>query len=226
MNDIKEIISMVRDMNIGEEKELSFKAAVIMFWALGNGTWGTKEISDATGYSWSEINFIRYNFRGNGILVGDKFNMEGGEDEMENFMEVVLISMCGAGELARSNEDGEFDLTGRRTIKWDEFSGEVERLDSLPELSGRNIANRYPLSPLPNKTIVANLYGERCSVQPIKFVDGVVTALVLYAMSNYFLRGELVEFPVEDIIQIRGMKNGDVKDLVNNIIKSKEIQPA
>lgn len=101
--EINEIISILKEANIDEESSLTFKSAALIFWSISN-KWGKyEELSDVTGYSLSEIEFIFYNFIKNGIFKDGVFYMD--LDEENAFFELVLCAMCGAGEIRRYSPD-------------------------------------------------------------------------------------------------------------------------
>lgn len=88
-------------MNLADEGDLTFKAAVILIQIFQTGDFDIKAISVATEYNELEIEVVLNNLRDNNILVDDKFDIEF-EDEEQSWMEFVLICMVGAGEIKRA----------------------------------------------------------------------------------------------------------------------------
>ena len=115
---LKEITTLVRDMNIVEDEEnLSFKSAVVLLSGINLDTCCLSKIKKFTGYWWKEVFFIMHNFWANGIIYQYNYNLEGGDDT-EQFFEIILCAMAGAGELVRTNED---IITTEKHLSWDEF---------------------------------------------------------------------------------------------------------
>lgn len=98
--DVFEIKELVRSMNLTEdEKDLTFKAAVILWYGLSNNTVSYMKIKRSTDYWWKEVVFVLHNFRASGVITGVVWTINIGDDETENFFEIVLCAMAGAGEI-------------------------------------------------------------------------------------------------------------------------------
>jgi hypothetical protein len=88
-------------MNIDEVDAPSFRAAVVFLWALSNRNFKQGDIILATEYPSNQIAEFILNWTDSGVLK-DGIVYADLEDEATNWMEFILIAMCGAGEIHRT----------------------------------------------------------------------------------------------------------------------------
>ena len=96
---LKEALELTRLSKIAEETSLCFKA-MVMFWIGANYRYDVVKTAKTTKYSEQEVELVFNNWAKSNILVDGKIHGE--FDGLEtDWMEIILISMCGAGELVR-----------------------------------------------------------------------------------------------------------------------------
>jgi hypothetical protein len=132
---LQEALSLTREMRItDDESSLTFRAAIIFWMGIEFGFY-SKAIARSTGYNAKEVQLVLDNWRESEILIE---NVIYGEfDGKNDWMEVILIAMCGAGELVRRTENKistkkEKEMTIRKTLN-DHLFEQLERLSAASD---------------------------------------------------------------------------------------------
>lgn len=100
---MQEALELTRDIRISDsEDDLCFKAMMI-FWIGANYSYDKIKTAKTTRYSEDEVEIVFDNWRKNEILIDGKIHGNF-EKEDDNWLEIILISMCGAGVLCRISE--------------------------------------------------------------------------------------------------------------------------
>jgi hypothetical protein len=99
---LKEALELTRGIRISDdENSLCFKAMVI-FWIGANYGYDKVKTAKTTKYSEDDVEIVFNNWRKSEIL--DDGKIIGQWDGENDWMEVILISMCGAGDIVRFSD--------------------------------------------------------------------------------------------------------------------------
>jgi hypothetical protein len=97
----KGLVSMVRSLNISDEEDLTFRAAVIILCIYFNGKADFKNVSHSTGYNKVTVETVLNNLIQNGLLKDGILYLDHDfTDEKNGLMTLVLAAMVGSGEVA------------------------------------------------------------------------------------------------------------------------------
>lgn len=233
--DFLEVYNTIKEMNIADEKSMSFKSACIIWWALHNGTWDVDKITWATGYKKKKVDLVIDNLKNNGLLSDGKLVMS--EEEENLWMEFILIAMAGAGEIRRYDADKESlqNVTQvqevQNNVAPDTVGKPAEDLD--PEINVEEWlyalykdVKAEDIYPLPNTYVRILVNDEKNWVRPIKVDGSLITGIVQSLMSKYYEQGEKIQFSYLSIISIQGKSKSkvlEIKQMFNSGQKDERI---
>lgn len=133
---MREALELTRKIRISDdENSLCFKSMVV-FWIGGNYGWELKKTVKTTKYPEEDVKIILGNWVKSEILIDGKIH--GDFDGENDWMEIILISMCGSGDIIRiSDKYGmankiENNMTQQKTLNEHLFA-QLERLSSADE---------------------------------------------------------------------------------------------
>jgi|SRR6185295_1146005 len=105
--EIDKIIELVRELNITDEDDFTFRSAVCLLYGLSHETVSAQKIKRGTGYYRREVEIIVHNFWANGVIQDYCYCFENTQDKpAEFFIELVLCAMAGSGDIIRKSVDG------------------------------------------------------------------------------------------------------------------------
>ncbi len=142
---LREALELTRGIRISDdETDLCFKAMVI-FWIGANYNYDKVKTAKTTRYNECEVDTVLVNWAQSEILVDGVIH---GEFDGENdWMEVILIAMCGAGEIVRrSGSENDSLIYNDKTNKFDTNMANPKTLNEhlfaqLDRLSSANESN-------------------------------------------------------------------------------------
>lgn len=94
---------LVKELNICQPNDPTFKAAVILVLCLMNNLTKKSAVEKRTGYARNEIDFIYNNWQANGLLKNGIFYLDDWSNDLEFIITITLTACAGSGELRTQN---------------------------------------------------------------------------------------------------------------------------
>lgn len=195
----------VQEMNLDEdETSLTFKAGVIFLYGATNQEWNIKKLHKASQQGFwitkNEIRKIVFNWHEYNIIDSEgTINAEFNEDDPLAWMiEFTLVSMCGAGIVARQCVTNETE----------------------PEIF---IIDGKKIAPLPKRSIRVKHNGEDFWVKPVSLEGRLLTCRVETLICKIHKAGQIVECDVSEIYQIAGKRKHEVEEIKKEITGEIEV---